>query len=254
MLGSTSDRLYDTAGDKGVPGEADRRRDLLGLLRQSPIPDGEILYNLGLYLSKSEVARLIFLHEIYEKIVNVPGVIMEFGVRWGQNLALLEAFRGIHEPFNRTRKIIGFDTFEGFPAVSEHDPGISPGDYTVTKGYEEYLESVLATREQEGTLAHIQKFELVKGDASETVGKYLAMNQETIVALAYFDMDIYAPTKAVMEAIKPYLCRGSVVVLDELADDYFPGETLALREVFGVNSLRLVHTTYSSKRAYFVWE
>jgi hypothetical protein len=138
--------------------------------------------------------------------------------------------------------------------VSEHDPGISLGDYTVTKGYEEYLESVLATREREGTLTHLKKFELVKGDASVTVEKYLQHNQETIIALAYFDMDVYPPTKAVMEAVKPYLCRGSVVVLDELADDYFPGETVALREVFGLNNLRLIHTTYSPKAAYFVWE
>jgi len=247
-------KLYDTAREKDVPGEDGRRRDLLGLLRQSPIPDGEILSNLALYLSKVEIARMIYLHEIYQKILDVPGVIMEFGVRWGQNLALFEAFRGIHEPFNTTRKIIGFDTFDGFPAVSEHDAGAARGDYRITSGYEEYLESLLATREREGTLAHIRKFELVSGDASVTVGKYLEFHQETVIALAFFDLDIYPPTKAVMEAIRPYLCRGSVIVLDELGEERFPGETVALREVFGLSNLRLVHTAYSSKRAYFVWD
>ena len=39
---------------------------------------------------------------------------MEFGVRWGQNLITLNNLRGIYEPFNHSRKIIGFDTFEGF--------------------------------------------------------------------------------------------------------------------------------------------
>lgn len=248
-------KLYDAARMQEVPGEEeDRRRDLLGLMKESPIPDAEKLNNLGLYLLKPEVARMIFLHEVYQRILDVPGVIMEFGVRWGQNLALLEAFRGIYEPFNSSRKIIGFDTFEGFPAVSEYDAGVSPGDFTVTKGYEEHLESLLATREQEGTLRHVKKFELVKGDASINIEKYLDVNQETIIALAYFDMDIYHPTKAVMEAIKPYLCRGSVVVLDELSDVNWPGETVALRETFGLNNLRLIHTPYSSKRGYFVWE
>jgi hypothetical protein len=254
-LTSDSGKLYNAAVDKQVTeGEEDRRRDLLGLLSQSPIPDGEMLSNLGLYLLKPEIARMIFLHEVYQRILHVPGVIMEFGVRWGQNLAFFEAFRGIYEPFNRSRKIIGFDTFEGFPSVSEHDIGISPGDFTVTKGYEEYLESLLATREREGTLAHLKRFELIKGDAAITVEKYLEASPETVIALAYFDMDIYPPTKAVMESIKPYLCRGSVVVLDELMHDYWPGETLALREVFGLNNLRLIHTPYSSTRAYFVWE
>jgi hypothetical protein len=255
MPDGNTGKLYDAERMREVPpGEDERRRDLLGLMKQSPIPDGEKLLNLGLYLLKPEVARMIFLHEVYQRMLDVPGVIMEFGVRWGQNLALFEAFRGIYEPFNISRKIIGFDTFEGFPAVSEYDAGVSPGDYTVTRGYEEYLESLLATREQEGTVPHIKKFELIKGDASVTVEKYLEDNQETVIAMAYFDMDIYRPTKVVMEAIKPYLCRGSVVVLDELADNNWPGETVALREAFDLNNLRLIHTRYSSKRAYFVWE
>ena len=40
---------------------------------------------------------------------------MEFGLRWGQNLALLIAIRGMLEPYNIKRSIIGFDTFEGLP-------------------------------------------------------------------------------------------------------------------------------------------
>ena len=52
------------------------------------------------------------------------------------------------------------------------------------------------------------------------------------MSLAIFDFDIYKPTKAALEAIKPHLFKGSVLVFDELADDIFPGETVALREVF----------------------
>ena len=46
---------------------------------------------------------------------------MEFGVRWGQTLSILSALRGIFEPFNRHRKIIGFDTFAGFKGMSDKD-------------------------------------------------------------------------------------------------------------------------------------
>ena len=51
-----------------------------------------------------------------------------------------------------------------------------------------------------------------------------------------------------------YLTRGSVVVLDELGEERFPGETVALREVFGLGEIKLVHTRYSSNRAYFIHE
>ena len=44
---------------------------------------------------------------------------MDFGTRWGNNMALFSIFRGMYEPFNRHRKIIGFDTFSGFPSINE---------------------------------------------------------------------------------------------------------------------------------------
>ena len=31
---------------------------------------------------------------------------MEFGVRWGQNLALFESFRGIYEPYNYSVELL----------------------------------------------------------------------------------------------------------------------------------------------------
>jgi hypothetical protein len=234
--------------------ETTRRSDLLTLFRQSPIPEDEILSNLALYYSKTEMARLLYLHEVYRKILGVHGVIMEFGVRWGQNLALYEAFRGIYEPFNRNRKIVGFDTFAGFPSVSEQDAGAARGGYSVTPNYEDYLEKLMSVREQEGAVAHVKKYALVKGDAAVTIEKYLAEHPETVIALAYFDFDIYAPTKRCLEVIRPYLTRGSIIALDELGMEQFPGETVALREVFGLEKIQLVHTPYSSNRAYFIYE
>jgi hypothetical protein len=36
-------------------------------------------------------------------------------------------------------------------------------------------------------------------------------------ALAYFDLDLYEPTRAVLEQIRPYLTKGSIVAFDEFA-------------------------------------
>ena len=180
---------------------------------------------------------------------------MEFGVRWGQNLALFETFRGIYEPFNWVRKIIGFDTFEGFPFVSEKDGTsdiISVVSYSVTKDYELFLERLLAIHEQEGVASHYKRYELVKGDASLTIKNYLDKHPETIISLAYFDFDIYEPTRACLEAIKGHLTKGSIIAFDELNHDVFPGETIALKEVFGLDKYKLVHTPYSSARSYLI--
>ena len=58
--------------------------------------------------------------EIYRKILDVHGVIMEFGVRWGRNLALFESLRGIHEPFNHNRKIVQYYDPETDHGIEHH--------------------------------------------------------------------------------------------------------------------------------------
>ena len=196
------------------------RRDAFGaVFAASPIPMDERLANLGLYMKRQDLSRLLFIHEIYQKVVDVHGVVMEFGVRWGQNLALFTALRGIYEPYNFNRKLIGFDTFEGFPGVSPEDGKgdfIKEGAYGVGDDYEAHLRAVLEFHEAECPIAHKTKFELVRGDASQTVPEYLVKHPETIVALAYFDFDLYAPTRACLEALQPHLTKGSVLVFDEL--------------------------------------
>ncbi|GAA0873081.1 hypothetical protein GCM10009117_22280 [Gangjinia marincola] len=241
--------------DNFTPAEVDRRTSLAGLLEDSPIPPEELIANLALYIPKTEFSRMLYIHELYKQILDVHGVIMEFGVRWGQNMALYETFRGIYEPFNRLRKIVGFDTFEGFPSVHEKDGDssiVKEGGYNVTKGYEDYLKQVMNVREQEGVTSPLDRHELVKGDASKTIHDYLQRNPQTVISLAYFDFDIYEPNKECLQAIKPYLTKGSIVAFDEINHEDFPGETVALREVFGLDRYKLVHTPYSAARCYLV--
>src|SRR6185503_1731025 len=173
------------------------RNELTQLFKNCPIPEDEIQSNLGLFINRQSMARFLWIHELYKNIINVPGVIMEFGVRWGQNLALFQSLRGIYEPYNYTRKVIGFDTFSGFAGVRPEDgkaPIVSEGAFSVTPGYEEYLSELLDYHEKESPVSHIKKYALVKGDAAQTIEQYLDSNPETIVALAYFNMDIYQPT------------------------------------------------------------
>src|SRR5438309_9773793 len=76
---------------------------LLELSRRSPIPDNEFLANLGLFYVRVSLARMLFMHKLYLNVLNTHGVIIELGVRWGQNLALLSTFRNIYEPYNQRR-------------------------------------------------------------------------------------------------------------------------------------------------------
>jgi hypothetical protein len=232
-------------------------KDLMAALhahfREAPLPPDELLANLGLFFTSKSLSRTLFFYEMYRKIVQTHGVIMEFGVRWGQTLALLSALRGIFEPFNRHRKIIGFDTFAGFRGMGPEDGELCrtvDGSFSVSEGYEKYLERLLALEDALNPIAHLKKFELVKGDALQTIPAYLERHPETIVSMAIFDFDIYKPTRAALEAIKPHLMKGSVLVFDELCDDIFPGETIAAREVLGLHNMRVKRLPMTARISY----
>lgn len=222
-------------------------------VKSTPIPDEELLANMGLFLTSKGLSRVLFFYEIYKKMLNSHGVIIEFGVRWGQTLSNMSALRGILEPFNRHRKIVGFDTFTGFKGISKTDGRkcrCADGSFSVSEEYERYLDRILAIQEGLNPMPHLKRYELIKGDASKTIPRYFKDHPETIVSLAFFDFDIYKPTKAALKAIKPHLCKGSILVFDELCDDIFPGETVALQEVFGLNNLRIKRFPMTSRISY----
>ncbi|MDR1340708.1 MAG: hypothetical protein LBK58_11750 [Prevotellaceae bacterium] len=226
------------------------------LFKNIPIPDNLLLGSLGLFINRQLMSRIIAMHDIYQKIVNIHGVICEFGVFWGQNLALFELFRGMYEPYNCNRKIIGFDTFEGFASLDKKD-GISAivkkGAYSTSAGYENILSQILDYHEANAPVPHIKKYELVKGDASITVKEYLHRNPETIIAFAYFDLDVYKPTKDCLEAILPHLSKGAIIGFDELNYHDFPGETLAFQEVLGINNYTIHQMPNNHLLSYIVF-
>lgn len=235
------------------PEEKQIGEELVKAFRVCPIPDDEILSNLGLFLTSKNLSRILFLNYLYQKIIDTQGIIIDFGTRWGNNASIFSALRGIYEPFNSRRKILAFDTFKGFPEITPNDGGselMKVGVDSVTENYVEYLRNILTL--QDNPLSHIKKFSVLKGDATKVLQIYLQDNPETIISLAYFDFDLYIPTAVCLEMIKPYLVKGSVLAFDELNDHDSPGETIALKEVFPLNEIKLERFRYTSRTSYFV--
>lgn len=208
------------------------RTELAALFAERPIPDDSLLDHLELFMRPQRIGEILALDSLYQEIIDVHGIIVEFGVRWGRHLSVFNALRTYYEPSNFYRKIVGFDTFEGFLDPSPEDGTsnrVFPGSMAVTPGYEVYLEQVLALHESETSMAHIRRFELCVGDAPTQLEAYLAQHPETIVALAYFDMDLHGPTLACLELLRPHMPAGSVLAFDELMHPDFPGEAVALK-------------------------
>ena len=243
-------------------GQNRAREKILKLYKKTPIPDEQILSNFGLYTPSIMIAKLLYLNELYQQILRIPGIVMEFGVWWGANLSLFNSLRSVHEPYNFTRKIVGFDTFKGHTSFSPEDGDSSyitelaktDSDYAEVEEHEEHLRRVLQAQEEDNVVSHIKKYDIIKGNVVDTVSRYLEENRETIISLAYFDLGLYKPTKTCLEAIRPHLVRGSVLAMDELNSPYFPGETVALKEVLGLDRYKIVKSQYLHDRSYVIVE
>lgn len=217
----------------------------------------EFMDNIGLFLRRKHMQRILWMHELYQRIIEVHGVVIEFGTRWGFNLSILQKLRAIYEPYNHNRKMIGFDTFEGFINISSNDgesDAAVAGGYGVSEGYEDYLAAILDYHESDSPLSHIKKYELVKGDAAEQFEQYLRDNPETIIAFAYFDMDLYEPTKRCLELAKDRFTKGSIIGFDELNVHNWPGETIAVNEVLGIRDCRIRRSPLQTNASYVIVE
>lgn len=239
------------------PKETDNRNQLTELYLNNPLPVEEQVSNAALYVKRQELSKILFLNHIYNLILPTQGIIIEFGVRWGQNLITLTNLRGIYEPYNYGRRILGFDTFEGFKNIDKKDGShsiIKEGAFSVTEEYEKYLNSLLSFHQKESPLNHINKNFIFKGDATEELKNYLHKHPETIISFAYFDFDIYKPTKECLELILPLMPKGAIIGFDELLDPHFPGETMAFKEVMNIRSCKLYKNPFGGLQSFIIVE
>lgn len=194
------------------------------------------------FASRQAIAKFLARTEIFKRVLHVNGSIIECGVLHGGGLLTYAKLSSIFEPTNHTRKIIGFDTFEGFASIHEND---AKGDSShLRKGglkgsTLEDVQAAVDLYDMNRPLAHIAKVELVKGDLTKTAAQYIADNPHLVVAMLYLDVDLYAPTKAALDAFLPRMPKGAIVAFDELNAKMFPGETTAMIEAFGGSIPRL---------------
>ena len=249
---------HDKTGSSGINTPRQQKlRDLHGRISDKlPTP----IWNLNnslMFSDRLSISRILYFDNLYRQIVGNTGIICEFGVLYGSTLSLLANLRGIHEPYNFLRKIVGFDTFSGFNdqlTDGERAQGWEAGDFSVPEDYQDTLAELLDAHETYSPINHKRKFELVKGDVTVTFDKWLDDNPAAVIAMAIFDMDVYQPTKHVLERIIPRMPKGSILAFDELNYPLFPGETVAVHEVLGIHNLRLRTDPHNAAQAWCVIE
>jgi hypothetical protein len=215
------------------------------------------LRNFAKFVPRPEISRFLAKRALFEEILETHGYIVECGVFLGGGLMSWAQFSSIYEPLNHVRRIVGFDSFQGFSDFHEKDAGSNPS-FAVRGG--------LATRAQHDIqecirlydlarpLGHIPRVEVVAGDASETIPAYVKSSPHLVVALLYLDFDLYTPTKVAIECLVPRMPKGAIVAFDELNNKDWPGETSAVFDTIGIRTLRLRRFRFQPQISYAVLE
>jgi hypothetical protein len=221
-------------------------------LRKSELPSvskAADFKNFTKYTRRQTIARFLAQVEIFKLVQNVKGSIVECGVHEGGGVFAWANLSVTLEPYMYQRKIIGFDTFHGFPETDEIDRA-SVGDFSVDYDIYSELKNCIIEFDSNRFLNHIEKIELVKGDANVTIPKYIEKNQHLLVSLLYLDFDLYKPTKTALEHFLPRMPRGSVIAFDEVNNPQWAGETMALLETLHLKDSELKSFSFEPNISY----
>lgn len=234
------------------------RKGISNLFENAKGTTYEKLWNFSRFVPRQRLTMFLSKYELMKKILNVQGSIVEIGVHFGAGLFEWIQLSEILEPRNYQRQIHGFDNFEGFSSISEKDKHKNQSIHLVEGGlkadvYEELLENI-KIYDYTRALGHINKHFLYKGNVLDTIPKFVKENPHSVISMLYLDVDLYEPTKVALEYLYPLIPKGGIVVFDELNCDKFPGESLAVKEILGIDNLRIERSTFDTWISYSVKE
>ena len=185
-------------------------------------------YENGFYLTceTSRIGKLLNHLEIYNKILEIPGDILEFGVYKGTSLVRLLSFRNLLEA-EYSRKVFGFDIFGKFP-----DSLTLESDRRFVKNFENAGGYGISKEELEIHLNNkgFNNYELIEGDILKTIPEFIAKYPAKKIALLHIDVDVYEPSKLILESLWDRVVKGGILMLDDYGT--VEGETKAVDDFF----------------------
>ncbi len=212
------------------------------------------LENFTKYVRRQHLKRFLALYEVFKLVLPVKGSVIECGVWRGFSLMAWAKLSTMLEPENLTRRIYGFDTFEGFPSVHDMDQSAFKSNERGELSSDSYDEITQLIKEYDADrfLGHIGKVELIRGDMAKTIPEFIERHQHLMVSLLFIDCDLYEPTRTALEHFLPRMPKGAIVAFDDLDNPIWPGETLAILETVGLNKLKLQRLEWDPYIAYAV--
>jgi hypothetical protein len=173
--------------------------------------------------------------DFFRQTLDVPGDIAEVGVFRGLGLMGWANFLEAFSIGDRTKTVWGFDNWRGFTGLDKQD-GTTVDAVQKTEGgfspeaFFDELQDAIAIFDDDRFIPWKPRVRLVEGNLEDSAPKFVADHPGVRFSLIHLDVDLYAPTKAALEAFWPRLSRGGILLFDEYGIRDWPGETQAVDE------------------------
>jgi len=204
-------------------------------------------YENGFYLTSdsSRIGKTLSQFEIFKEILNVKGDIFEFGVFKGASLMRLASFRKLLKL--EKKRIYGFDSFGKFPKQNNMD------DNNFIQKFEKDSGIGISKSDLKNFLNSnkYKNIELLKGDILKTLPIFLKSKKNLKISFIHIDVDVYEPTKVILENLFKHLSVGGIVMLDDYS--IIDGETKAVDEFLSQfkQKYKIFKSKYSKTPFYF---
>lgn len=186
------------------------------------------------YVQRVNLLRFIAHSNLFAEVMDLPGCIVEVGVGRGVSLMTWSKLLEIFCTNDRTRKVYGFDSFEGLQLGEEDGRSVEVAR-KVNGGWKSpqaEAEELVDLCNLDNMIPTSERVRLIVGDVAKTAQEFLNEQPGLRIALLHIDCDTYAPTRAAMEYFFPLVLKGGIVVMDEYGMIPWKGETAAVDDYF----------------------
>ena len=209
--------------------------DVKDVIEESGLSLSDVLINYPAFIRRREMTRLLADYDLFRLIADLPGSIAELGVYIGSGIftwsKLLETF----VPGDRSRKVFGFESEEGYVSLSSEDgnPQASIDNVVGNKKVpENFLDRMCDLTNLDNMIPGIERVSVFRGDIAETVPRFVATSQGVRFSLLYFDVNLYQPTLVGLRELYPFLVPGGVVAFNGYGSPPWQGESRAIEDYF----------------------
>lgn len=212
-------------------------REIEALIASQSVSVRDVLKNYPAFIRRRELPRLLAHWELFKLIKDLPGSVVELGVYFGAGMFSFAKMLETFCPGDRSRKVYGFDTFQGYSCYTNND-GLaqhwvkdSIGD---KKSNFEEITKLCELNNLDNFIAGVERSVIIRGDVTQTVPTFASQPNGLRIALLYFDTNLYEPTLVGLEHLYPLVVPGGVVAFNAYGIPPWEGEARAFEQYFGI--------------------